>query len=130
MLKIKYDTGAVVVRRSKKMSIIDADAALREPIDEPQPASGHPFSSREADRTHPEVEPPGHASRRHLNTGVGWIEVVRPERTGAPAPEDSITLSLPQPHDELSSARGIAFGAALGLTTWAMIGGLIGMFLF
>jgi len=109
------------------MLIIDSDAALRERLADSQPTDSRHFSNREPARSPNEHQPPGSGQPRRLNTGVGWIEVVRPGRSVAPEPAQAESIILPEPHGQLDSARGIALGAALGLVAWALIGGLIGM---
>jgi hypothetical protein len=109
------------------MLIIDSDAALRERLADSQPTDSRQFSNREPTRSPNEGQPSGRGLPRRLNTGVGWIEVVRPGRSVAPEPAQTESTIFPEPHGQLDSARGIALGVALGLVAWAVIGGLIGI---
>jgi len=109
------------------MLIIDSDAALRERLADSQPNDSRHFSTREPASSHSDRQRSQHPLPGRLNTGVGWIEVVRPGRSVAPEPAHAEPIALPQPHGQLDSARGIALGAALGLVAWALIGGLIGI---
>lgn len=120
----------------KKMLIIDSDAAIRERFADSQSTDSRQSSTA---RSPNERQSSGHGLPRGLNTGVGWIEVVRPGRSDAsdasdadPAPtqagSQAESITLPPPDGDLASARGIAFGAALGLIAWVLIGGLLGIF--
>ena len=111
----------------KKMLIIDSDAALRERLADSQPTDRRHFSNRESSRSQDESRSSGNGLLRRLNTGVGWIEVVRPGPTVPPSSAHAESISFTRPHGQLDSARGIALGAALGLVAWGLIGGLIGM---
>lgn len=110
------------------MFIIDSDAAIRERFSDSEPTDSRHSSTA---RSPNERQSSGHELPRRLNTGVGWIEVVRPGRSDSPdepGPTQAEPITFPTPDGELAAARGIAIGAALGLIVWALIGGLIGMF--
>jgi hypothetical protein len=119
------------------MLIIDSDAAIRERFGDSQ--RSEPSNSRQSStpRSPNEHQSSEHELPRRLNTGVGWIEVVRPGFSTAQAARSPAmdaerqaeSIPVPPPNGELASARGIALGAALGLIAWILIGGLIGIFL-
>jgi hypothetical protein len=91
----------------------DTDRALR-------PDDGrlylHHDSTRDRDHHGPR--------ERRLDNGIGSIQIVRPLRATA---SDSAEASSYD--DDLSAARGMALGVALGLGIWCLIGGLIGFFI-
>ncbi len=116
------------------MLIMDPDSVLGPKPDDCEPDAGHLFLSREASRTQahpastqpsPQREPSSGEIRSRIKDRLGRIKPLRSDRNTRFVPAAALALNMPD--DDLSSARGILVGVALGLGTWVLIAGLIGI---
>lgn len=64
---------------------------------------------------------------RSLNNGVGATQIIPPSSGAASDPTNP--AGWPKFDDDLSAARGILFGVALGIGFWSLLGGLLGTFI-
>ena len=121
------------------MLIMDPDSVLGPKPDGSEPDANHLFLSREASRSshansaenrsavqsNPAPEASAGEIRNCFRDQLGRIKSLRSKRDTDLAPAATLTLSMPA--SDLSSARGIMVGVALGIGTWALIAGLIGI---
>ncbi len=118
------------------MLIMDPGSVLGPKPDDCEPDAGHLFLRREASRNSqahpantrpsPRREPSSGELRSRLKDRLGRIKPPRSDRNTRFVPADTLALNRSD-GDDLSSARGILVGVALGLGTWALIAGLIGI---